>query len=70
MEEIGLERCKTCGKEYTTNQVMTYSVYGFCSWDCLMNKKPYQHNNHNNRDRDGRRDTRQRNGGWRRSRYA
>jgi hypothetical protein len=34
-----LERCKTCGRTYTPNQTMTYSVYGYCSWDCLMNKK-------------------------------
>ncbi len=34
-----LERCKTCGKSYTPNQTMTYSVYGYCSWECLMNKK-------------------------------
>jgi len=34
-----LQRCKTCGREYTVTQTMTYSVYGYCSWDCLMNKK-------------------------------
>jgi hypothetical protein len=58
-----LERCKTCGKEYTANQTMTYSVYGYCSWDCLMNKKtryngPNKQNNrrnHNNRNEGGHR---------------
>jgi hypothetical protein len=45
-----LERCKTCGKEYMSNQTMTYSVYGYCSWDCLMNKKSRSNNpNRNNR---------------------
>jgi hypothetical protein len=48
-----LERCKTCGKEYVSNQTMTYSVYGYCSWDCLMNKKtrnntPNRHNRRQN----------------------
>ncbi len=46
-----MERCKTCGKEYTSNQTMTYSVYGYCSWDCLMNKS----NRYNNQNRSNRR---------------
>ena len=40
-----LERCKTCGKEcHHENQTMTYSVYGYCSWDCLSREqvKPLQ----------------------------
>lgn len=41
-----MERCKTCGKEYTLVRTMTYSEYGYCSWDCLMNKKS-RSNNHN-----------------------
>jgi len=33
-----------------SNQTMTYSVYGYCSWDCLMNKKSRSNNpNRNNR---------------------
>jgi len=39
-----LQRCKTCGREYTATQTMTYSVYGYCSWDCLMNNKKRQNN--------------------------
>ena len=34
-----MERCKTCGREFSANQTMTYSVYGYCSWECLMNKR-------------------------------
>ncbi|MGD9819051.1 MAG: hypothetical protein AB7V04_10175 [Desulfomonilaceae bacterium] len=34
-----MQRCKTCGREYTVVQTMTYSSYGYCSWECLMNKK-------------------------------
>ena len=48
-----MQRCKTCGREFTANQVMTYSVYGYCSWDCLMKKKsrvegPNRQNRRNN----------------------
>ncbi|MFH1116332.1 MAG: hypothetical protein V1792_20660 [Pseudomonadota bacterium] len=42
-----LERCKTCGKEYAASPTMTYSEYGYCSWDCLMNKK----NRYNNQSK-------------------
>ncbi|AFM23982.1 hypothetical protein Desti_1269 [Desulfomonile tiedjei DSM 6799] len=49
-----LERCKTCGKEYTANQTMTYSVYGYCSWECLMNKNTKRGNsNRPNRKNSG-----------------
>jgi hypothetical protein len=62
-----LERCKTCGKEYTANQTMTYSVYGYCSWDCLMNKN----NRYNNSNRPNRRNNNgQRNEGAPRSKWA
>jgi hypothetical protein len=31
-------------------RTMTYSEYGYCSWDCLMNKKSRSnnYNSHNN----------------------
>ncbi len=45
-----LAKCKTCGREYTAVQTMTYSVYGYCSWDCLMKKKSH-HPNHNRSQR-------------------
>jgi hypothetical protein len=63
-----LERCKTCGREFTAVRTMTYSEYGYCSWDCLMNKKnrynnrsqnsnqgQAQHNNRTNRRSNGQR---------------
>lgn len=57
-----LERCKTCGKEYTAIQTMTYSVYGYCSWDCLMNKSSRYNNPHrpNRRNNGPRPETRHR----------
>lgn len=39
-----MQRCKTCGREYSALQTMTYSEYGYCSWDCLMNKRSQQSN--------------------------
>ncbi len=43
VKEVGvLQRCKTCGREYNIMQTMTYSAYGYCSWDCLMKKKSHQ----------------------------
>ena len=46
-EEVGvLQRCKTCGREYNIMQTMTYSAYGYCSWDCLMKKKSHQGSAH------------------------
>lgn len=37
-KEVGaLDRCKTCGRQYNVVQTMTYSAYGYCSWECLMN---------------------------------
>lgn len=45
-----MQRCKTCGREFTTNQTMTYSVYGYCSWDCLMNKKARGNNQNQNQN--------------------
>lgn len=51
-----MERCKTCGKEYTATPTMTYSEYGYCSWDCLMNKKSrYNQPNRMNRRNNGHR---------------
>lgn len=55
MEEKGLAKCKTCGKEFSTNQVMTYSVYGYCSWDCLMNQGVKRNNNSTRDYKDNRR---------------
>ena len=63
-----LERCKTCGKEYTANQTMTYSVYGYCSWDCLMNKK--SRNNAPNNRQNRRQNNQQRSDGGHRSKWA
>ncbi len=61
-----VERCKTCGKEFVPNQVMTYSVYGFCSWECLM-KRGNQRNNHG---KDNRKHNGNRNSNGQRSRWA
>jgi hypothetical protein len=73
-----LERCKTCGKEYTPVRTMTYSEYGYCSWDCLMNKKNRPgnhsghntHNNHYNQNRTNRKQNNQRNEAGTRSKWA
>jgi hypothetical protein len=71
-----LERCKTCGREYTPVRTMTYSEYGYCSWDCLMNKKnrSSNHNTHNthnnNHNRTNRKQNSQRNEGATRSKWA
>lgn len=64
--EAVLDRCKTCGKEFVSNQTMTYSVYGYCSWDCLMNKKSKPHNH----TRNNRKNNNQRNESGHRSRWA
>ena len=61
-----LERCKTCGKEFVANQVMTYSVYGFCSWDCLMKRGSHRTNN----GKDNRKQNGNRNSNGQRSRWA
>lgn len=50
MEVSGLARCKTCGRQYNIVQAMTYSAYGYCSWDCLMKHS----RGSNNRNRDNR----------------
>lgn len=42
-------KCKTCGREYTAVQTMTYSEYGYCSWDCLMKKRTQPVNNYRNK---------------------
>lgn len=64
-----MDRCKTCGKEYTANQTMTYSVYGYCSWDCLMNKSHRNHNSNSARP-NRRNNSGQRNEGGHRSKWA
>jgi hypothetical protein len=35
-EDFVMARCKSCGREFHSVKTMTYSAYGFCSWDCLM----------------------------------
>lgn len=64
-----LQRCKTCGKEYTSVQAMTYSEYGYCSWDCLMKKKTHT-GNQNNNARSNRRNNGQRAYAGSRSKWA
>jgi hypothetical protein len=49
---------------------MTYSVYGYCSWDCLMNKRsryngPAKQNNRRNNNNNN-----NRNEGGHRSKWA
>jgi hypothetical protein len=76
-----LERCKTCGREYTPVRTMTYSEYGYCSWECLMNKKNRTtnhsghntHNSHNSnysQSRTNRKQNNQRNEAGTRSKWA
>jgi hypothetical protein len=69
-----LERCKTCGKEYVKSPTMTYSEYGYCSWDCLMNKKSRYNNNNshnnNNQNRPNRKNNGQRNYSGQRAKWA
>ncbi|MFH0821307.1 MAG: hypothetical protein V2B18_01040 [Pseudomonadota bacterium] len=50
-------KCKSCGRDYNPVQAMTYSAYGYCSWDCLMksrNGNQGQTNNNNNGNRSNR----------------
>ncbi len=61
-----VERCKTCGKEFVPNQVMTYSVYGYCSWDCLMKRGSHR----NNQGKDTRKQNGNRSYNGQRSRWA
>ena len=73
-----MERCKTCGREYTPVRTMTYSEYGYCSWDCLMNKRSRSnnhstnnnHNSHNNHNRTNRKNNNQNRDTGTRSKWA
>jgi DNA-directed RNA polymerase subunit RPC12/RpoP len=38
-EVTALEKCRNCGRQFNRVQAMTYSAYGYCSWDCLMNHR-------------------------------
>lgn len=60
---------------------MTYSEYGYCSWDCLMNKKTRSgnhnthsthnsHNNHYGHNRTNRKQNNQRSEAAPRSKWA
>jgi hypothetical protein len=49
-EAVTMGRCKACGREYNALHTMTYSAYGYCSWECLMKEKTVR----KPRQRDGR----------------
>jgi DNA-directed RNA polymerase subunit RPC12/RpoP len=52
-----LEKCKNCGRQFNSMRDMTYSAYGYCSWECLMNSRTNRgnqsSNNHNRTNKRG-----------------